>query len=405
MKTILVISYHFPPEESSCSEKNIRLVKLLLNHGYKVIVLTKPGVGGYAINDPNVEIIRTNTAGVFHRAVGSSDCAQPVKKGASNSWKTNLKKWVSANMIPDGTIDWYRPAKETIRLNAEKLKECSCILSISSPYSAHFVSRFASKLLGIPYVMSYGDPWLYEPKRKRGFVRHLVEKHLEGSLIKDAAKILLITQWNKQKYQELYNIPEDKVLTFHIGYDQEDVLDIPFERNGDFKVLYGGSLDPVHRDPEPYLKAMQSIAGIKTDIFCNDNPKVQDYIKEYNIEDKVSLKPLIKASEFNRLMYDYDALLLFGNKTPFQVPGKVFTYIAARKTVIYVKNNNFDDDGTEEVLRKYGNTIVVQNNTEEIVKCMSNISEVIKNASKSEPSEFEFHKTMLPTITAIESVL
>lgn len=404
MKSVLVVSYHFPPEESSCSEKNIRLVKLLLHHGYKVIVLTKPGIGGYCINDPNVEIIRTNSAGFFHRAVGSSDCAQ-LKKTSVNSWKTKLKKWGSANIIPDGTIDWYRPAKDAIKHNIGKLKDCSCILSISSPYSAHFVSRFASKLLGIPFVMSYGDPWIYEPKRKRGVIRHFIEKHLEGDLIKDAAKILLITQWNKQKYQELYNIPEEKILTFHIGYDQEDVLDIHYERKGDFRVLYGGSLDPVHRDPEPYLKAMRSILGIKTDIFCNDNPKVQDYIRDYHIEDKVSLKPLIKASEFNRMMYNYDALLLFGNKTPFQVPGKVFTYIATGKTIIYIKNNSYVDDGTEEVLRKYGNAIIVQNNSEDILNCMGDISSFLKSAIQSNPSQFEFHNTMMPTISAIESVI
>lgn len=404
MKSVLVVSYHFPPEESSCSEKNIRLVKLLLHHGYKVIVLTKPGIGGYCINDPNVEIIRTNSAGFFHRAVGSSDCAQ-LKKTSVNSWKTKLKKWGSANIIPDGTIDWYRPAKDAIKHNIGKLKDCSCILSISSPYSAHFVSRFASKLLGIPFVMSYGDPWIYEPKRKRGVIRHFIEKHLEGDLIKDAAKILLITQWNKQKYQELYNIPEEKILTFHIGYDQEDVLDIHYERKGDFRVLYGGSLDPVHRDPEPYLKAMRSILGIKTDIFCNDNPKVQDYIRDYHIEDKVSLKPLIKASEFNRMMYNYDALLLFGNKTPFQVPGKVFTYIATGKTIIYIKNNSYVDDGTEEVLRKYGNAIIVQNNSEDILNCMGDISTFLKSAIQSNPSQFEFHNTMMPTISAIESVI
>lgn len=404
MKSVLVVSYHFPPEESSCSEKNIRLVKLLLHHGYKVIVLTKPGIGGYCINDPNVEIIRTNSAGFFHRAVGSSDCAQ-LKKTSVNSWKTKLKKWGSANIIPDGTIDWYRPARDAIKHNIGKLKDCSCILSISSPYSAHFVSRFASKLLGIPFVMSYGDPWIYEPKRKRGVIRHFIEKHLEGDLIKDAAKILLITQWNKQKYQELYNIPEEKILTFHIGYDQEDVLDIHYERKGDFRVLYGGSLDPVHRDPEPYLKAMRSILGIKTDIFCNDNPKVQDYIRDYHIEDKVSLKPLIKASEFNRMMYNYDALLLFGNKTPFQVPGKVFTYIATGKTIIYIKNNSYVDDGTEEVLRKYGNAIIVQNNSEDILNCMGDISSFLKSAIQSNPSQFEFHNTMMPTISAIESVI
>ena len=65
MKTILVVSYHFPPEEGSCSDKNLRIVKLLLDSGYKVVVLTKPGKE-IKFNHKCLEVIRTKTAGIFH---------------------------------------------------------------------------------------------------------------------------------------------------------------------------------------------------------------------------------------------------------------------------------------------------------------------------------------------------
>ena len=54
-KTILVVAYHYPPEEGSCSEKNTRIVKLLKDSGYTVKVLTKA-----YINEKNsVDVIRT----------------------------------------------------------------------------------------------------------------------------------------------------------------------------------------------------------------------------------------------------------------------------------------------------------------------------------------------------------
>ena len=402
METVLVVSYHFPPEESSCSEKNIRLVKLLLDNGYKVVVLTKPGQGEFSFTNENLILLRTSSAGMFHKQVGSASCSTP--SATPRNIKTKIKKWISLNVIPDGTVYWYIPAKKTINENSELLSKTDIILSISSPYSAHFVSHYASKKFKIPYIMSYGDPWIYEPKRRRGWFRYPLEKYLEARLLRDSSKVLLITEWNKRKYQELYNLPSEKVMTFNIGYDNDNVLDILPVKSDKYRILYGGSLDPVHRDPQPFLEAMQKIDNVESYIYCNDNPSIDSLINKYNIDDRVFHQPLIKSSEFNRLMYDFDALLLFGNKTPFQVPGKVFTYIAAKKMIIYIKNNDFPDDGTEEVLKKYGNMIIVHNNSDDIVNCLTAITKEGKSI-ESKPEVFEYHNTMKSTISAIEDVL
>lgn len=254
--------------------------------------------------------------------------------------------------------------------------------------------------------MSYGDPWIYEPKRKRGWIRYNIEFQLEKNLINKCDGLLVITDWNKNKYKRLYNIPEEKISTFHIGYSNEDVLDLPSASNETFNIIYGGSLDPVHRDPLPFIKALKRIEGVKISIFNNDRPDIGQLIKDNGVNEKVMLSPLIRASDFLKEMYKNDALLLFGNRTPFQVPGKVFTYISTGKTIIYIKNNNFTDDGTEEVLNKYGNAIILKNSEDDIVAKINDFLYYNKSQSSIMNKEvFEFHNTMRPICEMIERVL
>ena len=99
-----------------------------------------------------------------------------------------------------------------------------------------------------------------------------------------------------------------------------------------------------------------------------------------------------------------DALLLFGNKTPFQVPGKVFTYISTNKSIIYIKNNNFDDDGTQMVLNDYGNSVTIKNEENEIIDGLNAIRNK-QNQNKINSELFEFHNTMSPILQAVEDVI
>lgn len=406
MKTVLVVAYHFPPEESSCSEKNLRIAKILLDNGYRVKVLTKPGVD-FEFQHPNLTILRTTRTGLLHKE--NSSCSSP--SAASHS-KSNLKNWIkkvaARVIIPDGTIDWFIEVKNYFKSNRQFFEGIDIILSISSPYSAHIVSSYLSKKKSIPFILSYGDPWIYEPKRKKGFLRYRIEYALEKNLIDKSAGLLLITEWNKDKYSCLYGISKEKIQTYHIGYDQSDCLDIKATPHDKFRIVYGGSLDPVHRNPEPFLAAVKDICNIDVNIFNSDNDAIASLISKYGVGDKVNLHPIIKSIDFFRLLYSNDALILFGNRTPFQVPGKVFTYIATGKTIIYIKNNDFPDDGTETVLKKYGNCIIIQNDEISIREGLNNY--FIAQSDKQQHNgknqyEFEFHKTMYPIIAMIKTVL
>ena len=403
MNKILVIAYHYPPENGSCSEKNTRIVQKLIKENFEVVVVTKAYDKFPEIeNKTNLTIIRTKANGIFHRVrsninSGSKNC------GAN---KSKIKQNISNLLIPDAVIDWIAEIKKLTKKYHQLFGSCDMILSISSPYSAHIASNYLSKKLNIPFIMCYGDPWIYEPKRKRGKIRYLYEKHLERKLITASSGINLITEWNRRKYIELYNIPEHKINTYLIGYSDTGANDIHNNlAHNNIRMLYGGSLDPVHRDVRPFFKALKHLNNIYVEIRNDDFPRAKEYIAEYNVKDKVKILPLVSSLEFDRMQYDFDILVLFGNRTPFQIPGKVFTYISTGKTIFYIKNNDDADDGTENVLRKYGNCIIAQNKSDEIVKAIEKFIQNRKTNIKVNKEEFLYTNTMQPIIEMINRVL
>lgn len=404
MKTVLVIAYHFPPEEGTCSEKNIRIVKKLLESGYNVRVLTKDP----SDNEPEVldkcVVFRTNN-GLFHKTKNAQEMSNSVnyKRGI----KKRLKDAFSLTVIPDGVIDWIPEVNNYINRNKEVIDGVDVILSISSPYTAHIISRHISMKYQIPYILCYGDPWIYEPKRKRSALRYFLEKNIEKRIIYDSSGVLLITKWNKEKYKQLYNISDKKIDTYLIGFDDQKISDNNSFKKKDekYSMLYGGSLDPIHRNIRPFLLAIKDIPDVYFEIRNNDYPQAKAIIDEYGVEEKVSYEPIMATDEFEEYQYYFDALILFGNKTPFQIPGKVFTYIKTKKRIIYIKNNNSSDDGTEFILRQYANSIIVQNESqsirEAILKILSDPEVVVSDA---EISKYSFHTTMQPITRMIDNV-
>lgn len=401
MKKILMISYHFPPEEGSCSNKNIKILATLTDAGYDVDVLT---VGndceGETFNDSNIYRVH---GGRFHKGKNEIGCRDVVTK-QSHGIKNRLKNFVKRVIIPDPVIDWKSNVLKWSKEHSSLMKDYGMILSISSPYSAHLISRSISKCFNIPYICSYGDPWIYEPSRKRGKIRQYIEYNLEKHVVVNAKKVLVITAYNKQKYKKLYGLPEEKVDTYNIGFSDSNKTTRRTNIADKVRLIYGGSLNPIHRNVKPFLQAARKVSDICVDIYNEDYSEILSMIEEYELQEKVNVEKLIPSSKFNDELYLSDVLLLFGNKTVFQVPGKLFEFISTGTHILYIKNSNEKGDASEKILKKYGNVTIIDNTEKEIIR---GLTEIVKKHHAGElnqvcnKEEFEYHKTMKPIADAV----
>lgn len=403
-----MISYHFPPEEGSCSDKNVKILQVLSEAGYCVDVLT---VGENHDDEmfENQRVFRVR-GGVFHKGKNICDNRKetPQCVGGLSKVKAAVKKFVQKNIIPDPIIDWIPNVRKWLRKNNSLMKNYDLIFSISSPYSVHIISHYIYKKYHIPYVCSYGDPWIYEPSRKRGKIRYAIEYQIEKRILKDASAVNLITQYNKLTYCKMYGLNQDKVVTYNIGYRQGSIKKECQQKRNLPRLIYGGSLNPVHRNIVPFLDALVGKTLVELDIYNGDFHPLPQMVKERGLNEFIHVHPLISAKEFNSELYKSDVLLLFGNKTIFQVPGKIFEYISTGTHVIYIKNNDNLNDASEEILRNYGNVTIVKNESSEIVAALEEIRrkyELGRLNAQTNASEYEFHKAMEPIVEQVRDVI
>lgn len=405
MKKILMISYHFPPEEGSCSDKNVKILQVLSEAGYHVDVLTVgENLDGETFLNQNVFRVK---GGIFHKGknICVNDCKKEINTESQSKLKASLKKFVQKNIVPDPVIDWYPNVRKWLKKNESRISDYSLVFSISSPYSVHLISYYIYKKYKIPYICSYGDPWVYEPSRKRGKIRYALEFQIEKRIVRNAAAINLITEYNKKAYCKMYNLDQEKVVTFNIGYRQGTMQNTNRQK-GDFpRLIYGGSLNPVHRNIVPFLDAMSRDSFVKVDIYNGDFPSLAGMVDERGLKDCVRVHDLISAKEFNAELYKSDMLLLFGNRTVFQVPGKLFEYISTGTHIVYIKNNDDPNDASEAILSHYGNTTIVANKSDEILKALAEIRNKHQTGllnAQTNADSYEFHKTMESIVKQVE---
>lgn len=369
---ILVFSYHYIPEQSTCSIKNKNIVQALLDKGYNVTVIALNNVNNERIyiNENNKLKIIYVRSGLIHQFLNKSSSKenkQEVNTTLNN--KSKLFKIKQKIFIPDGAIDWYFEIKSNFYKNKEFMAGQDVIISISSPYTDHIIGYKFAKKYKKPLYLSYGDPWIFETNIKRGKLRYLLESIIEKRIIKFSRKMYVITEANKNKYIEIYGLNTNKIGTFNIGVSEKKIeKSISNNSDEDIKMIYGGSLNPNFRNPYPLINYVKDNRKYKVWIFNNDLPELLD-IHSKNI----IISKQIPYEKFLSKLCEFQCIILFGNNTDYQVPGKIFDFMATGKHILYIKNNDSENDGTLDILKKYNNFTVCINNEQSINEALSNI--------------------------------
>ncbi|WP_057558712.1 glycosyltransferase [Paraclostridium sordellii] len=388
MKNILFIAYQFPPFGGSHSTRTVAMANAMASKNKVYVIAPKIGnelpmydnelIGKLS---KDVSIISVDL-GIFHTKYykkynDNIDCNKTSlnnKRGFKEILKKNIKKYKEKFLIPDPVIDWYPEVMKNIDEIVTKINP-DIIISSASPYTCHLIGYKISRKYNLTLVLDYGDPWVYEHSRKRGKLRFYLEKRLESKILDHSKKIYVTTTTTRELYLKKFNIPTDKIDVLTMGFYEDDFKDTTLNTiNSDkINIIYGGSLNPIHRNPIPFFKAINKLSNeikevLNIEIYCNDNSYKKN-LSELNLVDTIKFKPIIEHDKFMKKLKDYNLLLLFGNSSSLQVPGKVFNYIGSL-TKIYIINNikEYADDPTYNIISKAGDNFHSYNEEIEILK-------------------------------------
>jgi hypothetical protein len=246
-RRVLVIAFHYPPDNSSTGVlRTLKFTQYLREHGWLSHVLTVPET---LYENRDLSLLRDVPGDVRVTRVPCFD--------AKERWgiKGRYPSWTA---IPDRYISWHRHAvREGVRIVASG--GVDALLSTYPIPTAHLIGLTLSKRTGLPWIADFRDPWA--GGGGKGLHYH-IDRFLESRVVYKASVVIGNTDLAREDFVNRYpNLDRRKFISLPNGYDESDFETLPQHSFGGdaFTIVYPGLIDPVNRNPEPFLDALGSL--------------------------------------------------------------------------------------------------------------------------------------------------
>jgi len=388
MKTVLIVTYYWPPAGGPGVQRVLKFAKYLPEFGWRPVILTVKKGEFFAL-DPSLEqeaqgitVYRSGILepGNLYRKLSGMRTEDPIPVGVLEKPPTGLGQKISHAIrrnlfIPDAKIGWYpfgvHLGKKIIRREKPDL-----IFSSSPPPTVHLIARTLAKTFRLPFVADFRDPWTdiyYYAINPRCSLTEKLDKRLEAKVMRDASALIFISEMDKERYcstnnQKCYYIPN--------GYDELDFQNITIEENPPlFIITHLGSLN-FGRFPKELFDALQELKGTHPQIFNhlkirfigNVEAQVKSFIHHNGFDPYVEYRGYLPHNQALQIAARSNLLLLVNVKSPDSkriVAGKTFEYLRLRKPIIAITP---PDGELARLLNKFQRTYIIDFGEIELLK-------------------------------------
>ena len=388
LKSLLYISYYFPPCGLSGVLRALKFVKYLPRHGWRPLVLCAGGFRFLAEDHSLLEEVPSEAA------VERVDVPEPYsfsgKRGPSPRAKARgagLASWLS---FPDTRALWvargFRKGLEVIRRERPV-----AILATSPPYSSFILGRKLSERTGLPLILDYRDLWHGNAYRIYPTPIHSAwNRKAEERVLRSASAVITINEAMARHLMKEFGIIA-RVITH--GYDPEDFADSPAARGEIMRILYAGSFfrrtDPswfleglrLMRQRQPDAKVGLTWAGI-------GSYPVEEMVVQKGLADIFRHLPYIGHRESCRLMQEHDLLwvLVGRGEGPEVSTVKAYDYLGAGRAIIATAP---DETDTARLIRETGGYICPPDDPESICRALCQAYSDFKRGGLQVPKNTE----------------
>jgi glycosyltransferase involved in cell wall biosynthesis len=257
MKTVLFVSYAFPPAGGAGVQRALKFVKYLGAFGWRAVVLT-PDRPSVPVLDHS--LTRDLPPGQVVRRLPSLEPAAnqqdgPGPAGNGRSALARLKVMVSGLLFPDRNVLWL-PTALVGALAAVKRHQASAVLVTAPPFSAFLLGWAVTRFSGLPLVLDFRDDWSgffskgYAAKGG-GHLWQAWVRALEGFLVNAATRVIGNTPEMTQGLHRRHGGPADKYVWIPNGFDPQDFASLATDQpsaagGGPLRLLYTGTVFESH---------------------------------------------------------------------------------------------------------------------------------------------------------------
>ncbi|MES2626808.1 MAG: glycosyltransferase [Pseudomonadota bacterium] len=364
-KSVLVVSYFFPPVGGAGVQRAAKFVKYLPACGWAPTVLTVSNPSVPLFDDSmlaeipaSVEIVKAKTLEPDYKTKHSlSASAAPAKSqsGLKTKLKNSVRAIANTLLQPDPQVLWL-PAALREGKKLLKAKKFDAIFVTAPPFSSLVLGAMLSRDSGVPLVVDYRDEWdisnsVWENKISNGFASS-IQSRMQRFVLKQANTVIATTSLSvaalKQKLQALGKTATSTACIYN-GFDPDDFAFLdhnePKARSAKIKLSYVGTLwnltsiaplvtalEQMYADsPTQTARIELEIAGRRT----ADQEAVLARLNATNVT--LTLHDYLDHSDALKMMWQSDVLVLLLSDYEFAgrvVPAKTFEYMALRNTIL-----------------------------------------------------------------------
>jgi glycosyltransferase involved in cell wall biosynthesis len=366
MRTVVIVSYAFPPISSPAALRMAKFATYLPDFGWSAAVVTSDNgysraIGG--LEEPETvagRVVRVGEAsiGPLKRwlqpptaAQGENEKSNPGE-GVVARLKSLIRRLGSTVLIPDREIFWLGAAARATEVAARRFG-AAAVLSTSPNPSNLLVADRAARCLSLPHVVDFRDLWT--PGQRHG-LRHRVESRWEREILCRAAAALVVSPTMSRQLTAAYPWLEERIHIVPNGFDEVDFAPAAHLRpksGSRYTLVYAGGFAGGRRDPSVLLRAIRRLrnegvitpANFRFDVYGTPEPWLSARIAEIGLRELVVQRGRIFYDQVPTVLALADALLVITQLLPGsegEMTTKLFDYLGARRRILLFAPDHYD---------------------------------------------------------------
>jgi hypothetical protein len=389
-RRLLLVSYHFPPDQSVGALRWRKLARLLEERGWVLDVITNAHAAGSVLPPEDAADLPSGTRvwqvrspeAQFHypeqlaarlksrlkrrrstaRGQPPRDPGTPRTRSDASwdlaSWRGYLRLYFTAREALK-TWFWARRIMKTARRVVQPGSHAA-IISSGPPHAWHTAGRYIATRTGIPFVMDLRDPWSTRNVLSSYFATPAWLKWSraqEARAIAAAGLVLTNTDNLREEMANAFPEAEDRLLTVMNGYDEDPLPPTAYPAR--FTISYLGAIYS-GRDPRPLFGGVAAAArdlgltpqDLEIQLVGNVETyrriPVRDLVAAEGVDDFVHLRPRVSRAEAMQIMARSHILVSLPWEDRVSVPAKLFEYMRFHAWILAF---GYPDSAVERLFR------------------------------------------------------
>jgi glycosyltransferase involved in cell wall biosynthesis len=245
LRTLLLLTYHFPPSAASGSFRLLGFARHLPKRGWRIAVVAPERTPWESLDPELVKQLSPET--IVERV------PYPSSRGLGR---------IYLRLMP--FMCWLPGAwRGSIRVMKQHRPEA--ILTSGPYHHVHILGRWLKRRYHVPLIADFRDPWVAQnagAEHDRSLYARW-ERRQERAVMQEADAIVVNTPNAAADLARVYPFARDRIVAITNGFDPERFDDLPRPRPGDdgadvLTILHPGQLY-AGRDPRPLFDALRAV--------------------------------------------------------------------------------------------------------------------------------------------------